>query len=49
MPVSADMLMTKFQISEGKQLGVKIKMIEDQWVENNFQITDQQVDNIMNN
>ena len=48
MPVSAGMLMTKFKISEGKQLGIKIKMIEDQWVENNFQISDQQVKNIMN-
>ena len=48
MPVSAGMLMTKFKISEGKQLGIKIKMIEDQWAENNFQISDQQVENIMN-
>ena len=48
MPVGADILMTKYKISKGKQLGVKLKMIESKWVENNFQISDQQVENIAN-
>ena len=49
MPIGADMLMTKYKISEGKQLGAKLKMIEEEWVQNNFQISDQQVENIINN
>ena len=49
MPIGADRLMTEYQIPEGKQLGNKLKIIEREWVENNFEITDQQVYNIVNN
>ena len=49
MPIGAEVLMNKYQIPEGKQLGSKLKMIEKEWVENNFKISDQQVDNIINN
>ena len=49
MPLGADLLMKKYKIPEGKQLGVKLKMIETEWVKNNFEISDQSVDNIINN
>ena len=49
MPIKADNLMVKYKISEGKVLGDKLKMIEEEWVKNNFQISDQQVENIVNN
>ena len=49
MPVKADFLMRKYQIPEGKQLGKKLKIIEEAWVKNNFRISDQQVDVIINN
>ena len=49
MPVTADFLMKKYKISEGRQLGEKLKMIEKEWVKNNFKISDQQIDNIFNN
>ena len=49
MPVKADLLMNKYQIPEGKQLGTKLKIIEKQWVDNNFKISEQQVDNIVKN
>ena len=49
MPIGAEVLMNKYQIPEGKQLGSKLKMIEKKWVENSFKISDQQVDNIINN
>jgi hypothetical protein len=39
--------MSKFNISEGKVLGDKLKIIEDEWVKNNFQISDKQVENII--
>jgi tRNA nucleotidyltransferase/poly(A) polymerase len=48
MPVSGDFLMKKYAIPEGKQLGEKLKVIEKEWVKNNFKISDQQVDNIAN-
>ena len=47
MPVKGDILMSKFNISEGKVLGDKLKIIEDEWVKNNFQISDKQVENII--
>ena len=49
MPVGAKFLMEKFNISEGKQLGIKLKIIEEEWVKNNFQISDKQVSQIINN
>jgi len=49
MPISADLLMKKYKIPEGKQLGEKLRIIEEEWVKNNFKISDQQVDNIVNN
>ena len=49
MPIGADILMTKYNIPQGQQLGEKLKTIEQEWVKNNFKISDQQVDNIINN
>jgi len=49
MPINADLLMKKYEIPEGKQLGKKLRTIEEEWVKNNFKISDQQVDNIINN
>ena len=49
MPISADLLMKKYEIPPGKQLGEKLKVIEKEWVKNNFSISNQQVDNIINN
>ena len=49
MPINADFLMNKYDIPEGKQLGEKLKLIEKEWVKNNFKISDQQVNNIINN
>ena len=49
MPIKADNLMVKYKISEGKVLGDKLRMIEEEWVNNNFNISDHQVENIINN
>ena len=48
MPVSAELLMNKYEIPEGKKLGQKLRIIEEEWVENNFQISDKQLENIVN-
>ena len=49
MPVKADMLMKKYKILEGKELGLKLKAIEEVWTDNNFQISDEVVKKIVNN
>ena len=38
--------MNKFDVPEGKTLGSKLKMIEEIWVSNNFNISDKQVEKI---
>ena len=47
LPIGADLLMSKFQIPEGKTLGNKLKKIEETWVQNGFQISDKQVHQII--
>ncbi len=49
MPIKAHEIMNKYQISEGKQLGLKLRQIEEEWVRNDFNISDQQVDIIVKN
>ena len=49
MPINADMLMKKYKVPEGKELGDKLKLIENEWVNNNFQISDTKLENIINN
>ena len=36
MPINADVLMKKYNIPEGKLLVEKLKIIEEEWVKNNF-------------
>ncbi len=47
MPIGANLLMSKYKISEGKQLGEKLKIIEAKWVNNAFHISDREVDDIV--
>ena len=47
MPVKADVLMKKYKIQEGKILGEKLKLIEEEWVNNNFQISDREIEIIV--
>ena len=48
MPVGAKVLMEKYDIPEGKVLGSKLKMIEEEWVNNNFQLSESQINKIIN-
>ncbi len=48
MPIKADLLMSKYKFKEGKNLGNKLKLIEKEWVNNDFKITDKQVENLIN-
>tara|TARA_B100000900_G_scaffold387458_1_gene378689 strand:- start:68 stop:1342 length:1275 start_codon:yes stop_codon:yes gene_type:complete len=49
MPINAKILMSKYNIPEGKILGIKLKMIEEQWVDNNFNLSDKQISKIVGN
>ncbi len=49
LPLRAITLMTKYNIPEGKALGEKLKQIENKWIENNFKITELEVQKIINN
>jgi len=49
MPLKANTLMEKYNISEGKELGSKLKLIEEVWANNNFQISEKEVKKIVNN
>ena len=48
MPVAAKDLIEKYQIPEGKNVGKKLKLIEENWVNNNFQLSSKQIDEILN-
>ena len=48
MPVGAKVLMEKYDIPEGKTLGKKLKMIEEEWVDNNFQLSEKKISKIVN-
>ncbi len=49
MPVGAKFLMEKYHIKEGKNLGAKLKSIEEEWVDNNFKLSKKQIDKIISN
>jgi poly(A) polymerase len=42
-PIGANIIMTKYNIPEGKTLGNKLKLIEETWVQNSFQISEKQI------
>ena len=48
-PIKAKNLIKEYNLKEGKELGTKLKKIEDMWVQNNFKITNQEVNRIINN
>ena len=48
-PIKAKNLIEEYNLKEGRELGAKLKKIEDVWVQNNFKITNQEVNRIINN
>ncbi len=49
LPINANYLMSKFNIDEGKELGIKLKKIEDKWITNNFKISNKEVEKLILN
>ncbi len=48
IPIQAITLKEKYDIPEGKNLGKKLKMIEEEWIDNNFQLTEKQITDLIN-
>ena len=49
MPFKASTLMEKYQIPEGRELGQKLKVIEEVWTSNDFKISDKELQKIVSN
>jgi len=43
-PIKAKVMMEKYNLKEGKELGQKLKFLENLWVENNFSISEKEVE-----
>ena len=48
MPFKGNILIEKYNIPEGKELGIKLRMIEEVWTNNNFQISEKEIQKIVN-
>ena len=44
-PIKAKIIMEKYNLKEGKELGQKLKYLENLWVENSFSISEKEVEN----
>ena len=47
MPIKAKTLIEEYNIPEGKILGLKLKKIEEKWINNDFQITSKEIQKII--
>ena len=47
MPIKAKDLIEKFNLKEGKLLGLILKEVEEQWLSNNFKISNSQIEDII--
>ena len=47
MPFGASDLMTKYNLPEGRSLGIKLKIIEETWIQNDFIISEKQIEKII--
>ena len=48
-PIKAKNLIEKYNISEGKLLGIKLKKIEEKWINNNFKVSEIEISQVLKN
>ena len=48
-PIKAKNLMEKYNVVEGKLLGVKLKRIEEKWINNDFKVSEKEVAQLLEN
>jgi len=46
-PIKAKNLIEKFDISEGKLLGIKLRKIEEKWINNDFKVSEKEVSQVV--
>jgi poly(A) polymerase len=49
LPLRAANLMSEYNIPEGKELGAKLKKVEEKWVENDFKISKLEIQKLIHN
>ena len=49
LPINANYLMNEFNISKGKEIGIKLRKIEDKWISNNFKISNKEIEKLILN
>ena len=47
IPINAEILMKKYNIPAGKNLGDKLKILEEEWVKNDFKLSNEQISKII--
>ena len=48
-PIKAKSLIERYNISEGKLLGIKLKKIEEKWINNDFEVSEKEVVQVLEN
>ena len=48
-PIKAKNLMEKYNVLEGKSLGIKLKKIEEKWISNDFKVSEREVIQLIKN
>ena len=48
-PIKAKKIMEKYNISEGKKLGEKLKKIEEKWIDNSFNLSEKEISEVLRN
>jgi len=48
-PIKAKYLIDKYNLSEGKLIGIKLKKIEEIWINNDFKISEKEISELIKN
>ena len=48
-PIKAKNLIEKYNIVEGKLLGIQLKKIEEKWINNDFKVSEKEVAQLLEN
>jgi poly(A) polymerase len=49
LPINAKTLIEKYSIPEGRKLGVVLKKIEEKWIDNDFELSEKEIQKTINN
>jgi len=49
LPINAKTLIEKYGIPEGRKLGAVLKKIEEKWIDNDFELSEKEIQKTINN